>query len=421
MAKPSKRNKYKCLFRKPGSDIIHYKKKLPSLDKPLQGSTHTTDWDVAILVLKAICDQWALQSVGISTIKTLGELVEDWYTTMDGSVSKRYREDLKLTMEVNFGMLFDKPLGYFKTAVVRTLRNIYLNRLVRGVNLSGKKCSKGGANTTFRQLKTIFLYAVEMEYISSVPYRLKRLRKKRHRRPFVRMSQLSSYLGAVDRVGRGKGSPLAIRLMLGLGLRLSEVRAARWEWIDWDVKTYTPDGAKSGGDVGLPIMEWLLEYLRLANPTKAPGPMIIGRTLKPCAEEERNKNFNPRTTVKKAGLLIEVPGLTNHRLRGTFATLLGRSNVPLSVIQMLMRHEDANTTNLYMEKDLDRLEEATIRFQTKLNEVCPGVDLLRPVFLTDDPKEVDPDDEEEGDAGDEDEEEEEEDDDGESEDEEEFD
>ena len=410
MAKRRKSNPRKCLYIKPETGMIHYKKKLPGIDKPLQGSTFTDNWEVARTVLKAVIDQAALQMVGISNIKTLGDLVDDWYTTMKGAVGNDYRDGLKATITSNFGHLFDKPFGYFRTPVVKKLRSEYLTRAKKGVNRSGAKCTPGGANTTFRQFKSLFIYAEDMEYILRVPFRLKKVKIKRRRRPFVRMSQLSAYLAQVDKISRSKSTRLAIRLMIGLGLRRSEVRMARWEWLDWDVMTYTPNGAKSGGDVGLPLMAWLADYLQQMNPEgNLRGLMIKGRTLRPCDEEVRNKNYNPRKTVAKAGENIGIPGLTNHRLRGTFATLLGRAGVPLSVIQLLMRHEDANTTNIYMEKDLDRLEDAALLFQKKLQEVCPGADLVNPVLLKDDPEADEDEDEEQIEEEDEDEDEDDED------------
>lgn len=391
MAKRPKNKSRKCLYIKPATGIIHYKKKMPGIEKPLQGSTYTSDWKVAQAVLKAITDQAALLVAGNSDIRTLGDLMADWYTTMNGAVSQRYRDDLKATITTNFGHLFSKPLGYFRTSVVIKLRANYLLRAKKGVNRKGAKCTPGGANTTFRQFKTLFLYAVEMDYLLRVPFRLKKLRIKRKRRPFVRMSQLSAYLAQVDKLSRSKATRLAIRLMIGLGLRLAEVRKARWEWIDWDVRTYTPIDGKSGGDYGLPLMGWVADYLLQMAPEgkNTQGLMIKGRTLIPRDEEERNRFFNPRKTVVKAGENIGIKGLTNHRLRGTLATLLGRAGVPLSLIQVYMRHDDANTTNIYMEKDLDRLEEAALRFQKKLQEVCPGADLVNPVLCMDEPDEGD--------------------------------
>lgn len=408
MSRRPKGKKYKCLFTKPGSDIIHYKKKFPGYPKPIERSAHTSDWDVAAKILQAVTDHAAIQDVGISEVNTLGELLEDWFQTKEGEVSFEYRQSLKSTVTIHFGHLFDKPLGYFRTAVVRKLRTDYLAKEKIGAIHSHKKNSAGGANTTFRQFRTLFLYALEMDYITRVPFRLKRLRRKKQRRPFVRMSQLAEFLAMADKTARSKSIRLAIRLMLGLGLRLKEVRTARWEWIDWDVRTYTPNGGKSGGDYGLPIMGWLFEYLlRVGGHPGMRGLMIQGRTMKPVSEECRNKTFNPRKTVNKAGHLIGIDGLTNHRLRGTFATLLGRAGVPLSTIQVFMRHEEPTTTNIYMEKDLDRLEEAALRFQAEFQKVCPGVDLVTPVLPNDDLDEEESDrdegEDEEPDEGDEDE------------------
>jgi integrase/recombinase XerC len=46
-------------------------------------------------------------------------------------------------------------------------------------------------------------------------------------------------------------------------------------------------------------------------------------------------------------------GITPHRLRGTFATMLSEAGVPIQPIRKVMRHKSAMTTMAYLEKGLD--------------------------------------------------------------------
>lgn len=48
--------------------------------------------------------------------------------------------------------------------------------------------------------------------------------------------------------------------------------------------------------------------------------------------------------IRGANAVCTVKGITPHRLRGTFATLLSEAGVPLQTVQKLMRHKRFITT-----------------------------------------------------------------------------
>ena len=60
-----------------------------------------------------------------------------------------------------------------------------------------------------------------------------------------------------------------------------------------------------------------------------------------------------RQVMRKANAACAIKGITPHRLRGTFATLLSEAGVPVQTIQRVMRHKSPVTTMGYLEKNLD--------------------------------------------------------------------
>lgn len=150
----------------------------------------------------------------------------------------------------------------------------------------------------------------------------------------------------------------AIRMMFGLGLRESEAIGARWEWIDWERRTYTPGITKGREAEPVPMPDWLAEHLL---PRRADSGLIVltktGRRYAP--------GFS-RPVMKAANKAIGIDGLTPHRLRGTFATLLSESGVPIQTIQKVMRHKSAMTTMAYLEKNLDIAVSAQSKIANKI-------------------------------------------------------
>jgi integrase/recombinase XerC len=90
---------------------------------------------------------------------------------------------------------------------------------------------------------------------------------------------------------------------------------------------------------------WLVEHL---EPLRQAQGVIVVR--------EDGKEFQSgfaRQVMHKANSMCSIKGITPHRLRGTFATLLSEAGVPVQTIQRVMRHKSPVITMGYLEKNLD--------------------------------------------------------------------
>jgi integrase/recombinase XerC len=114
--------------------------------------------------------------------------------------------------------------------------------------------------------------------------------------------------------------------------------------MDWERHTYTPGLTKGREADPVPLPDWLRDYLA---PVKQPAGLIVvnvhGNTCRP--------GFM-RQTMLSANAVCGIDGLTPHRLRGTFATLLSEQGLPIQTIQRVMRHKDPLTTMRYLEANL---------------------------------------------------------------------
>lgn len=92
-------------------------------------------------------------------------------------------------------------------------------------------------------------------------------------RPTLSVSLAQKWLGEVDRIaGDRHGVAVAVRLMLGMGLREAEAITARWEWLDWDRGIYTPGITKGREADPVPVPVWLAEYFAMMR--KPPGLIV---------------------------------------------------------------------------------------------------------------------------------------------------
>ncbi len=174
-------------------------------------------------------------------------------------------------------------------------------------------------------------------------------------------------------VGAGKGSKqvaLAVRVMLYVGLRISEVTSMKWAWFSSDFMTYTPGLTKGREADPLPVKAGLAPFLQawkeeataywtLQGLPLPPVVFFVQRTRrgwrKNHANPERKEYWDMHTTsfcnsrleiaAKKLGL--ECP-FGPHRLRHSFATALAERGVSLKVIQKLLRHKSPITTERYI-------------------------------------------------------------------------
>lgn len=279
---------------------------------------------------------------------TLGNLAEKWVQVHAPTVSPAHIRSVEIFRRLHLYDLAGVPIGRIRTEAVEQARNGHL-----------AQHAPASANHWLRILKLLFGWAVKRDLLPAIPWRVKLLKVQKTPRVILPTAKASAWLAEVDAAaGARSGIKTAVRLMLGLGLRESEALSSRWEWIDAERSIYTPGITKGREAVALPMPQWLVEYL---EPLQASSGLIV--------RSPKGKPYCPgstRTTIARANAASGVVGLTPHRLRGTYATLLSESGVPVQDIQRVMRHKDSRTTMGYLEMDLSRTVKAQERIAAKM-------------------------------------------------------
>jgi len=273
---------------------------------------------------------------GQTPMPTLGKLRDEWLEVHAATASAGHSRNVHTW---NLHGLGDVKLDRLSTELVE---------VARAAHAEGRSAET--ANGWMRVLNLLVHWAVRREVIPALPYRVKMLKVQRRPRPVLPLSVVKAWLESVDATARNSQVGTAVRLMIGLGLRESEALGARWEWIDWDSKTYTPGKTKGKEAVPVDCPAWLLDHLEAL---KGDGPrlglILPWKTLEDGTETPHPSNF-ARRAIAAANKDAGTPGVSAHRIRGTWITHHLRAGVPLPEVQKMARHKSKQTTLGYYEE-----------------------------------------------------------------------
>lgn len=283
---------------------------------------------------------------------TLGELVQSWLAVHAGMRSRHHLRSVEKFAR-QAPDLAPLPLNRLNTAVVEQA----LARFRVDHNLT--TCAHW-----LRVLNLLLHWAIKRKHLDAMPYQLPLPKLQRKPKLILPREKVKAWLEAVDqatggnpcglslteRLRRGEGHMgLAVRLMLGLGLRREEALRARWEWYRPEEGTYTPGLTKGKEADPMKVPRWLGAILDpIAKPA---GLMMPGRQGRPHHAKVL------RRAMQLANQACDTPGITPHRLRATFATYLA-AKVSLREAQRRLRHKDPRTTLGYVEEDQSVIERA---------------------------------------------------------------
>jgi integrase len=324
-----------------------------------QGSTRTTDLKTATLFLNQLRLDIARGRLALKdTRKTLllEEAHQEFLANKSASVSPLYLTSVKAHWRVWIAPRMGKtPIDKIDNAQVDQLRNDLLE--------AGR--SKVFTNNVLITLRTLLNFAVKRGRLRKA-LKVELLRVQRKPRSTVPASRVQEFLTAIDHATRNPQVRVMVRIMLGLGMRSSEVSGMRWEWLDTDQRTYTVGRAKGKEARVLPIPSWLWDALH-DMPKQTLSEWIF--------PAETGKQHCPgflRKPLMAAAKQLGLGNLTPHRLRASFASLHAAAGTPLSELQTMMGHKDYKTLWGYIEQTLDARRDAQEGLGRHLGLTAPG-------------------------------------------------
>jgi integrase/recombinase XerC len=314
----------------------------------IQRSTRETLKHRAEAVAEKAFHRAKLWARGDEPVPTVRELVVQWLYVHTPTVSHAHARAVEAFGRLHLYGLGDVEIDQLTTDQVEAARLEHL-----------KTHAPASANQWLNVLKLLCRWAIRRKVIPALPWSVKLLKVQKRPRAILPVSLAMQWLGHVDAFeGDRSGVPVAVRLMIGIGLRESETITARWEWVDWDRRTYTPGITKGREADPLPLPEWLYDFLAAR---RRPSGLIVHRP--------DGTAYGPSFTRKAmlaANAACDAGHITAHRLRGTFATLLSEEGAPVQMIQRALRHKSVNTTMAYLEVNMALVARAQERIAKKV-------------------------------------------------------
>ncbi|RDK01614.1 tyrosine-type recombinase/integrase [Paraburkholderia lacunae] len=313
-----------------------------------QRSTFETDRSIAEKVAARAFREATLWARNGRKIPTMQELVAEWLSTHKATASQSHWRGIDAFCRLHLYGLEGMPIDEITTTAVEQARCEYL-----------KDHAPTSANHWLKTVRLLINWAVRRKIIPTSPFVVLVLKIQKKPRVVLPVPLAQAWMAALDeRAGRRLGIRIAVRLMIGLGLREAETHTARWEWMDWDRRTYTPGETKGREADPLPCPNWLIDFLMPYR--QATGPIVTKPTGQPYTP-----GFT-RHAMLCANKAVGAPHVTPHRLRATYATLLSESGVPVQNVQKALRHKSALTTMGYLESSMDSVSRGQERIGEKL-------------------------------------------------------
>jgi integrase len=293
-------------------------------------------------------------------VATLRELWLAWDERHRDTVSASHRRWMGDVVRLHTGAYLDQPADTLDAEALDGLRAAYLGTPGQGyLTHAGqhglpafvlRRHSAGGWNQVAGQLRTLLGWAHATGRLPEAPLKARKLPVSQQARSVLWPEQVGNFLAAVDTIRKvARADPfaqagLAVRLMVGAGLRENEALNLEWDRVDWRRQVLViaecrvlgrPVKDKDRREI--PIAPWLLPVLarwHVARGRPASGLVLAGRG---CPAPYPGAT---RKAVALGGRAVGVADLTPHGLRRTFATGLWEIGYELGQIALLLGHID---------------------------------------------------------------------------------
>lgn len=334
------------VFKPKGCKVYHYRFQVAGVRE--QRTTRLKNKDDAEKVADRAYAR-ALERVnGGHAVPTLGELFAEWEEMSAPVASVAHRKAVDVVRRLHLYDLAGLPLTELTTTRMTKARNQHL--------VEHKPAS---VNHWLRIMKLVVNWAVKRGILVRLPWQVDMLKVQKRPRAILPVDAATGWFAEIDAITvRTPAVATAVRMMFGAGLRESEAAGARWEWLDWARGTYTPGVTKGREAEPIPLPAWLLEHLQ---PLRQQEGLIA-----PRADGTQLASGFARGPMQQANKKCSTMGITPHRLRGSFATLLSENGATIQTIQAVMRHKSHITTMGYLEKDMSRVTAAQSTLTEKL-------------------------------------------------------
>jgi integrase len=264
-------------------------------------------------------------------------------------VEKRIRREL-------IGRWGDRPIAEITQRDMTKIRDEIID--LGGEREPGRRRKVGGefaARHALADAKALFNWAIESGILERSPADRVRNPKVKPRKRVLKDEELCAIWIAAAEASYPYG-PI-VRMLILTGQRLNEIARARWSEIDLDdpnegaaaVLTITPDRMKEEDGHTVPLTPCAVELLRSIS--RQEGCDFVFSNFEITGKNRPFSGFSKaksRLDAAGSALLGEpIPHWTQHDIRRTVRTRLGRERVPMEIAEMVIAHKKEGIEGIY--------------------------------------------------------------------------
>jgi integrase len=236
----------------------------------------------------------------------------------------------------------------------RKLDDITVMELAEGHNKITKTRGPIAAKRAITTLRTLYLFANNMELTERNPAKKVRVAPDKSREVFLTDAEVLVLRRVLQTMPQD--AEHFFILAMTTGLRRSNVAGMRWEWVDLEggVVTIPAEFSKNGEQIAIPLMaeakQVLTARVGLSDKFVFPSAKAASGHLEECwywLDEVRGKMTELGVTKQ----------WTVHDLRRTLATRMTAAGAPLVVVAKMLSHSNINTTPIYARADLSTVRD----------------------------------------------------------------
>jgi len=316
----------------------HYHYCLKINGQQFKGSTKATDLATARKVLEEKRRQVLNDECGLRQIPTLSDVRNEWLRVQKPVHSSKHCTDVE---------------SVSRLWIIPELGSRRVDRITHGdvFQVRSKMLEAGRSpvtvNDMLKILKLLVNFAVKQGTLKALPFKVEFLKVQKKPRPTVAAPKIREFLAAVDTATAMEHVRVMLRVMVGLGMRESEVLGMRWEWFDTDQQTYVVGKAKGKEARVLPVPAWLWGVLHAMPKPK------LSEWVFPAEDGKPHRSQYCKKVLQRVCATMGLGNVTQHRLRASFASLHAEAGTPVPEIQGMLGHKNIATTMIYIETSLD--------------------------------------------------------------------
>lgn len=206
-------------------------------------------------------------------------------------------------------------------------------------------------------LKSVFNHLIELDILDTNPITIKKIKETEKEIQIISKEDIKRILEHIKKLDNK--SQLIVLLLISTGIRRTELTKIQTKYINIDESYIYLEDTKNKKPGLIYLNDQLKSKIKIELDSN-PGSKYLFTSI--------NDNQKPMTPegissiITRIGNALNIPNLSPHKFRHTFATTLLNQTDDIETVRQLMRHEKYEMTMRYLHLDKKKLKDKALKF-----------------------------------------------------------